>query len=260
MNNHGLILCSRFAYPPNSYNLCGPPKQNDLAWYAGHEHADGGLSEILSQFSTLYPYLCLIAAQNALRDPFDRQVVEAYWIGNHLLHKVTVAQFAGHLTDMLGLKRKISKRAHEILLSKLPRGGLAHHAFHVLNVWRRTGHVDDIHTIQTMEACLINWGKIKKITPTGYLIQSKPLVSTNRGQLVFGAARDRMVLFYGGDQSERVSVGNWISYHWGFFCTVLNRRQLGNLIFYTQKALDLCNRSLASYEEKKYLYLGQSAC
>ena len=63
MDFAGLALCSRYSYPPNSLSLCGPDRQNDLKWYSGSRQADHGTIEILTHFSTLYPYLRLIAGE-----------------------------------------------------------------------------------------------------------------------------------------------------------------------------------------------------
>ena len=96
MDLKGLALCSRYSYPPNSLSLCGPDKKKDLNWYSIYQQTDKGTLEILSQFSTLYPYLTLIAQENKIKDPFNQKVVEAYWIGNNLLHKIPVKSFVTH--------------------------------------------------------------------------------------------------------------------------------------------------------------------
>lgn len=249
MNHLGLTLCSRFAYPPNSYALCGPSKQNDLQWYASQKKTDKGLSEILSQFATLYPYLCFIAGENNMKDPFDPLVVEAYWIGNSLLERASPSSFARLLTDTLGIKQKITRPDLDTLLSKLPHGALPHHAFHVLNIWRRTGHHDIAHTLSSMEACLINWGKITKKLKKSVIVATRRLQMKN-DHLVFGDIRTRNIQIY--DTVKNLKCDDWISYHWGTFCTKLSKHTLSHLIFYTQKALDLCNYSF-SYEEKNYI-------
>src|SRR3989344_4490377 len=176
MSLDGLALCSRFSYPPNSLSLCGPDKKNDLNWYATTQNTDRGTIEILSQFSTLYPYLTLIAQENKIKDPFDRRVVEAYWVGNDLLYKIPLSRFVTHLSDTIMLKKKLKKNNLELILSKLTNGALPNHAFHVLNVYKRTGHLDIPHTIQTMDACLINWGKIIKTQKSSIVIETRALL------------------------------------------------------------------------------------
>src|SRR3989344_4040081 len=106
--NSGLITCCRYAYPPNSLSLCGPVEQtSNLSYYATNRVWDLGTKEILAQFSTLYPYLFLIAYENDLKDLYDTRVVEAYWIGNRLLNNISKKSYAAHLTDKIGLKMKL---------------------------------------------------------------------------------------------------------------------------------------------------------
>lgn len=242
MDIQGLALCSRFSYPPNSLSLCGPNKKKDLEWYASSQDPDIGTHEILSQFSTLFPYLSLIAYENNICDPFDRRVVEAYWIGNHLLHKIPQRKFATHLSDTLQLKRKPAKKDLSGLLEKIPLGALPYHAFHVLNVYKRTGHLDILHTVQTMNACLINWGKVINRTPQGIWIETRPLtIPTNK--LSWGNTKKLLLLTQGKKDvvAKDLKEGNWVSYHWGYFCQKLSAVQLHNLIHYTNSSLRLAN-------------------
>lgn len=255
MSYQGLIFCARFAYPPNSYSLCGPARQTDLQSYVSVDTADQGTVEILSEFTTLYPYLRLIAQANRIQDPFDHRVVEAYWIGNHLLSAVPLSDFANHLTDTLDLKKKLSRPILVKLLDKLPQGAIPHHAFHVINIWRRTGHLDIVQTLQSAEACLVSWGQVKTKIRTSLVIEIRPL-KVKDGRLMFGQKRERVIKILENlnKMSDTISKGDWIAYHWGYFCSKLDADQLKRLIFYTQKALDLFNTNL-NYEEKDNLYI-----
>lgn len=238
----GLAICTRYSYPPNSLSLCGPDKKKDLNWYSINQQADKGTLEILSQFSTLYPYLTLIAQENKIKDPFDQKVVEAYWIGNDLLHKIPVRSFVTHLSDKIHLKKKIKRPDLHRIFDKISDGALPHHAFHVLNIYKRTGYLEIPHTIETMDACLINWGKIKKIIPGAIVIETKPLRVINN-QLGFGSVRQRTIISQGEKDIlfTAVKIGDWISYHWGYFCQKLTADQLKNLIYYTNLSVKLAN-------------------
>lgn len=243
MDARGLSLACRFSYPPNSLSLCGPDKQHDLAWYAATQQPDRGAIEILRQFATLYPYLCLIAGENGLKDPFDRRVVEAYWIGNALLGNISTNRFVHHLTDTLALQNQEQRKNLERLLENVACGGLPHHAFHVLNVYRRTGHVPIPHTVETMDACLVNWGTVTAISRESIMVKTKPLVQ--QGDLLrFGNPLERTLFLQGSpDQvAEKLHIGDAVSYHWGYFCQKLTARQLNNLRTFTNRALRLANR------------------
>lgn len=242
MDIQGLALCSRFSYPPNSLSLCGPDKKKDLQWYASVQIPDKGTIEILSQFSTLYPYLSLIAYENNIRDPFDKKVVEAYWIGNALLHQVGQRNLSLHLSDTLELKKKLKKKDLTALLEKIPHVALPYHAFHVLNIYKRTGHLDILHTVQTMNACLINWGKVINRTPQGIWIETRPL-TIRINKLSWGNIKKILLLTQGRKDvvTEHIIPGDWVSHHWGYFCQKLSAVQLHNLIHYTNSSLRLAN-------------------
>lgn len=247
MNLAGLLLCSRYSYPPNSLSLCGPDKQNDLAFYAKIGKIDLGTKELLSQFSTLYPYLHLIASENHITDPFDEKVVGAYWIGNNLLYSVGISQFANHLSNTLSLKRKIPKKQLELTLSKLPLGALPHHSFHVTNIYFRTGHLPIPYTIVTMDACLINWGKIKEVGADFLKIETQALTIKNN-RLQFQSSIIRRINHFGRYDLEGKNLrpGDNISYHWGWLCQKLSKFQLKNLIYYTNLSLKLANTKISA--------------
>lgn len=242
MSMTGLALCTRYAYPPNSLSLCGPAKQTDLKWYATSGQADLGVRDILSQFSTLYPYLSLIAYENGIRDPFSTEVIEAYWLGNQLLSRILPSHFYNHLSDTLDLKRKLEKKYLNRLFSKLLLGALPHHSFHVVNVYKRTGHIDTLQTVQTMDACIINVGKIVKILPQTLIVRTRPL-GFSGDQLTFAPPVTRTISTLGDKDHllATLSIGDYISYHWGNFCQKITRGQVKSVLAYTRLSLVQAN-------------------
>lgn len=254
MTIDGLSLCTRFAYPPNSLSLCGPEKQTDLYWYTRSGNADKGTIEILSSFHTLFPYLRLIAAENRILSPFDKRVVEAYWLGNQLLHAISPSSFIKHLEDDLSLKKKLPKKRLQALYTKLPFGALPHHAFHVLNVWKRTGHIDDVHSVQTMDACMINWGTVIRVLPTSLVIKTQSL--RQKQDVLFldqSMIREIQTLGKNDSRAQSVHTGDIVTYHWGRFCEKITIKQRHNLSYYTQRALIIANTTVST-DEKMYLY------
>jgi len=196
MDSVGLAKVCRYAFPPNSLSLCGPPRQKDLAWYTESGQTDTGTAEILAKFSTLYPYLCLIAEENNLKDPFDKRVVEAYWLGNTLLDQVSSKSLLRHLDKNLGIRKKLKKKDVEILSEKTAAGGLPHHAYHVLNVYRRNGHDDKSHTVETMDACIVNCGKIIRLFENKAVVLTRPL-RLIRDSVQFGDSMKRVLHIQG---------------------------------------------------------------
>lgn len=242
MSLAGLSLCSRYSYPPNSLSLCGPQKQTYLSWYAQTGKPDKGTAEILSQFATMYPYLCFIAGENKIKDPFDEQVVAAYWIGNRLLSASEISSFAAYLSDGLLLRKKIRRAELETIMEKIPKGGLPHHSFHVMNIYRRTGHLNIPHTVETMDACIINWGKILSMG-NDYLIIETQALKVEKNRLALKSHVKRRITFFGPKDSYAINLhpGNWISYHWGRFCQKLTVSDVRNLAYYTRLSISLAN-------------------
>jgi len=241
-NFGGVFTCSRYSYPPNSLSLCGPAKQSDLKWYATTGETDTGTKEILSQFSTLYPYLSLISYENNIKNPLSLRVVEAYWLGNTLLANVTPGPYARFLTDTLELKKKNAKKSVNMLLHKLDYDALPHHSFHVLNVYKRTGHLDVLHTIETMDACLVNWGKIIALSAGEVIVETKKLTRIN-DTLTFGKTIIRKLFPQGRNDiiTSSLKIGDIVSYHWGYVCQKLSVQQFNNLNYYTSLSLKMAN-------------------
>ena len=85
----GARMFVRYAYPPNAMGYCGPDGFRD---YAEAGVVDQGLVQQVQAFSGAWPYLELISAGCDIRDPLDRRVVEAYWVGNELLDRVLIGK------------------------------------------------------------------------------------------------------------------------------------------------------------------------
>ena len=52
-----------------------------------------GLELLARQFAGAWPYLEFIAGVSGIKDPLDRRVVEAYWLGNDLLERIDMKTF-----------------------------------------------------------------------------------------------------------------------------------------------------------------------
>jgi hypothetical protein len=107
----GITRCSRYAFGPNRLHYCGPDANKEMKGLIENNPThDGGLSHLLKQFKTLFPYLKHIAVANGIRDPFDSRVVEAYWLGNDLLATIEKRQLHTFLVDEMRLKDKIKNK------------------------------------------------------------------------------------------------------------------------------------------------------
>jgi len=248
----GLLRCSRYGFSPNKLKYCGPDKNKELEEYIKERTEDWGLEKILGEFSGMRPYLKLIAKENGIEDEFDEQVVEAYWLGNGLLDKVSLKGFFNH-----GLER-LDKKSLRWFEVKLGQGAKPNHSFHVFNFWKRTGHVAKLHTIETMDSCRISAGKVVDSGTINFRAQASPeprrhiprenlhflrQLSISTDQLVYKngklglepAVKEVNVL-----EGEYKS-GDLVTFHWNMVCEKITEKQQENLEKYTKLALKLAN-------------------
>jgi len=241
-NSQGILRCARYAFMPNKLNFCGPDKNRDLFYYAQNQEVDQGLNLILKEFQVLYPYLRFIAHSNQIKDPFDERIIDAYWLGSSLLENVSKSGLYNHLLDEQQLKKKLNKKLLKKVVSKIPLGAKPHHSFHVLSVWKRTGNLDVMHTLNSMDLCRISWGKIKKIDLPNLEVEYQPLALEN-DRLKLGSVVSQKVLTEINESGfiKKPRLGQWISFHWGFACEILNHQQVENLKKYTEESIQLVN-------------------
>ena len=242
----GLYSCIRYSTPPNALAFCGP-NWNNIQHYRSAGVVDASLKNHLTKYQTLFSYLSFIATENEIVDQFDSRVVQAYWIGNSLLHKMDINHFYYHLKDTLNLKKRLTRSELEQLFGKLPQGALPNHSFHVLNVPWRTGYLPIEHTLETMDECRISWGRVNKVTSIKLEVLSPRLVydgvvlslSKPRGYDVSLRVNDLVL-------EEDVKIGDWVSFHWGMYCDKLTRSEVKYLNYYTNLAINLANEDICS--------------
>jgi hydrogenase maturation factor len=238
----GALTCAKYAFAPNYYHYCGPDTKGEFSDYLKAEISDGGLVEHLVKFETLYPYLVAIAEANGLADPLASKVVEAYWLGNSLLEKVKESELFTTLIEKQNLKKRLPKKELASLLPKINMRARIHHSFHVFNVFTRTGHHTVQHTVNTMDQCLISWGKISEKSKCKLILDSQQLIY-QQGKLKF-KPHSREVIVPLDKLFTSVKVGDWVSVHWGFVCDKISPTQVKQLEKYTLHHLSLANETI----------------
>lgn len=239
--HNGMLLFVQYAFMPNRLEYCGAENHGALYDYWQAQQTDAGLRQLLRSFTGALPYLKLIAHSNGLADPFDRRVVEAYWVGNALLDRVDMRQFLESLTTRFG--KQLSGKAQEYVTGKIPLGARPHHGFHVFDVHSRVGQLT--HSMEVMENCRVSWGRITAVEPAHFLIEAQPL-ELREGKLQLGPAASRKVLrsIDGRGFTSDARVGDWVSVHWSWACDVLSADQVRRLEGYTRQHLRLANLTL----------------
>lgn len=239
------MRCSRYAFGPNRLHYCGPDASSEIAAHIKHNESDPALATLLTQFQTMYPYLKKIAEANHIESPFDVRVVEAYWIGNDLLDHVSKQDFYDHLKDDHRIDKRIGKKSFAYVEEKIGKGAVPHHSFHVLDIWKRTGHVARPHTVESMASCIISWGTIKKADGMFFEVETEPLVY-EAGKLALGApAMQKIARGLGAPiDIDEAKEGDIITMHWGVPCEVITREEAATLKKYTLRHIALANETL----------------
>jgi hypothetical protein len=246
MDKQGLLLCAKYAVSPNFFGYCGPTKSSNIIDHLRGNIADEELCFILSNFETLYPYLQLIAHQNKINDPFDRRVVEAYWIGNPLLKPVKAIEYQAFSKEKLTLDKKLSKVSLQKSLNNISKKSfLPHHAFHVFNIFRRMGNDFALRKLEAMEQCRIGWGRVAKYQISNIkniFVKTKQLTVNNKQlSLAKSIVKELKIDYKGKSFIKDLKLEDWVSFHWGYMCDFLTETQVKNLEYYTKKAIEFYN-------------------
>ncbi len=233
----GIALGARFSLATNRLKFCGPEDAEPLLYRAAAEGT--GLEQAalaLSRFEALYPYLKAIAHRWNL-SPWDRRVIEAYWIGNDLLDGFGPEEFRGILQALVlrGLPSFVAQELSE----HLPARPLPHHVFHVayVGVGAVTGHVPT--TVPNMELCRPSWGRVRSIGPNRLELEAFPLALRN-GRLGLGEERTGEVR-YDPKLLPGLRVGATVAAHWGWAAVELTDSQRASLERYTTLSLEQAN-------------------
>jgi uncharacterized protein DUF6390 len=238
----GVQLGARFSIATNRLQYCGPADAAPLLYRAitsddGHAEA----ARALSGFEALMPYLEMIAAKHG-RAPFDREVVEAYWVGNSLLDTFERGDFARLLEALVrrGLPRSMATR----LAERLPSRPLPHHLFHVayVGVGNVTGHVPT--TLDNMESCRPAWAEVTSASD-GRLWVRGPTLARESDRVVWGPVADRE-LRYDPRVIPDARPGDSVAIHWGWPALRLAPEQRSALEKYSRTSLEQANEAFSA--------------
>ena len=218
MSAAGALLFARYAYPPNELGYCGPAGASSLL-QAGEPDE---IARRARRFEGVWTYLEVIAAAAGIADPLDEAVVEAYWIGNALLDRVSPADLVSWLADRFrgqsgGTWRSAAGRA------------LAHHSFHVFEVYPWAAMLGAPATpvaLSVLDRCRIRTGVVLAVDGETATVRSRPLV-LDGGGLRPGPARDETASWSAGGRSllPEPAPGDRVALHWDWICDRLTAGQ-----------------------------------
>lgn len=237
----GPKLAAIYGLIPNKLGFCGP-KQTLLKKFLAGDLTIPEILPTLEKFEAAYRYYCLIAEKNKISSPFNKRVVEAYWLGNELLDKVSVSDLRRLITEKFSAPGLLSKEAAARKAAAIPEDSRPHHSFHVLVLGAVTGSVNFAGNTRLKDTCRIGWGRIVKIKdshkitePGRITVSYSPL--TGKKVLGFGppAKKD---LVWDKILLPSAEIGDWISFHWNYAIQKLNEENIINLHKYTSNTLN----------------------
>ena len=242
----GPVLFGRYAFGPNRLGYCGPDETEELLALAAAGTDDGGLRSLARGFEGAFPYLELIAAANEIRDPLDRDVVEAYWLGNPLSAAVREGQL--HRSVEERFRARLAPPEWRWLEAAVAIGARPVHAFHVLDVFPRVGllrgeAVNDV--LATIDSCRIRWGRVEAVVGDQLIVSAVPLEQVD-GKLRLASPQVEAVSRWldGTGFVDDIEPGEMVAIHWSWACDRLSPRQLHNLVAWTRLALWVANRAM----------------
>ena len=246
MRGEGPTRFARYAYPPNALGLCGPDDHAALLEYGAGGVVDGGLRQLARCFEGAWPYLELIAGANGIDDPLDSRVVEAYWTGNRLLHKVTPFLLGSSLEERF---RGPAGRDWARLAEAIPQAPLPHHGFHVFVVYPWTGLLRSGvagEAMRVLDRCRIRWGTVLEVNGPAAVVRSRPLAWDGHALSLGPPTPESAVIAERGyGLAGSIQPGDHVALHWDWVCERLTPSRERWLRRLTASQLDLVNRRLA---------------
>ena len=218
----GLKLAAKYSFQPNNLGYCGTS-----SFVSAYKSGDmEKIKQELKQFRAHYAYLRLIAKENN-KDPFDHDVVKAFWIGNELLENICHEAFRDFVANDLFPE---SPRAKP-LAENLPEGLVPHHSFNSLYI----NFISDAvpKTIESYDSCCVTFGEVlsvsEKATVKRNCIGEGPSLQQKTEEISLEIDGIRFI--------DSIKPGDLVSVHWGMAIQVLSPSDYSLLEKYTKRNL-----------------------
>jgi hydrogenase maturation factor len=220
------MIGAKYSFTPNSLGYCGTSSFVSLFQSGDEENA---ILE-LKKFHPHYAYLSLIARENQ-RQPFDEEVLRAFWTGNELLDNVSHESLKEFIVKELFPKNH--PRA-EALSQNLPGGIAPHHSFNALYINFVTEKVEK--STKNFDSCCVLPAKVLSVEGNSLLVERGCIVD---GPSI-GKKEENILLEFNGTRFiESVQPGDLVSVHWGMAIEILDQEQADSIIKYTKRNADI---------------------
>ncbi|MBN1169952.1 hypothetical protein JXA56_02925 [Candidatus Micrarchaeota archaeon] len=218
----GVKLAAKYSFQPNNLGYCGT-SSFVLAYKSGDLEK---IKKELKKFRAHYAYLQLIAKENN-KDPFDLDVVKAFWIGNELLENIPYEALRDFVANELFPE---SPRATS-LAENLPEGLVPHHSFNSLYI----NFISDAvpKTIENYDSCCVTFGEVLSVSEKAKInrnyIAEGPVLKQKTEEISLDIDGIRFI--------DSIKPGDLVSVHWGMAIQVLLPSDYALLEKYTKRNL-----------------------
>ncbi len=232
MDSNALKLASLFSYSPNHKGYCGRDSAGDVFTRCIAKGECGKVSLELKHFIVLFPYLKTIATLAGL-SPFDYKVIEAYWIGNKLLETIPLSGYNILLKEFA--KQGVPSWLIKTLRNKKPSRFIPNHLFQVLHVGVGQASGSVPFDIQSVNSCMIRWGKVVAVKAEGEIVMSlKQLTQSKKG---YKLKSIKEVVSTEACPFFKPKIGDLVALHWGHVVKKLTQLEAKNLTYWTKQTL-----------------------
>lgn len=245
----GELLHAKHALQPNSLGYCGPDDNRTILEHLHESTTSDRLTSTLRRFESAYPFVRMIAKSTG-RQPFDREVTEAYWIGNSLLDRVDPSEFYQFTRQSLSPSRRSAGKMDgpsndyaKSLFKRLGSMAKPHHTFYVLGMFARSSikSGSEGKLLELMDSCRISWGKVTEVGKVTLKVE-RPALSMEGHRISLSLPQRKEVRYDPQIPAfANVKRGDWVSIHWNFASEKLRSVQLANLRKYTALDIDATN-------------------
>ena len=251
----GPKIAAIYGLIPNRLGLCGP-RQELLKKFIIGKLSIPEVIPALEKFEAAYPYYQLIAQKNRIANgPFNKKVVEAYWLGNELLEKIATDDLRQLIIERFSGPGLLSKAEALKRAKKIPDNSKPHHSFHVMVLGSITGSIDFTGKTKLKDICRIGWGRVlnlkSKNTRPASLDEAGEKIKTGKITINYNPLTGSKIIKFGAPIEKEiiwdkeilpsVKIGDWVSFHWNYALQVLNEENIVNLYKYTKNTLDSIN-------------------
>lgn len=233
MDKKGLQLASRFALPPNSLGYCGKGTAPEKFKKCINEGRCKGVQTEIDKFIVLGPYLKTLAKISG-KPKGSHSIVEAYWFGNHTLKKVKDDDYAILLKFFE--KQGVPIWFVDELKEKEPKKFIPTHLFQILHVGvgRASGSVP--YNMDSINNCMIRWGKVEKIGKTKLRVNLNSLKKL-RGK--YQLTQKSGVFPYLPNLLPGLKIGDSVAVHWKQAVKKLSTSEIIKLKKWTKEVLNV---------------------